>query len=232
MKIVEIISQVYQMTIRGANIVLLAEEELTLIDTGFRGSSSKIASFIHSLGRSAEEISLIIITHNHLDHAGGLSELREFSTARVAAHKADLVAPDSLVPYPRISRRLLRIPPFSILRPLSYAKWDDVDIPLEGGEVLRPLGGLRVIHTPGHTPGSICLFSPEKRLIFTGDAINNRHKDLRLPPKSVSTDLAQALNSIKQIARLDFDILCSGHGKPLTVDASVRVRELVKKHGG
>ena len=100
MKIVEIISQVYQITIRGANIILSAGEEIALIDTGFRGSSSKIMSFIRSLGRSAEEISLIIITHNHLDHAGGPDELRKSTTARVAAHKADLGDPAACCPIP------------------------------------------------------------------------------------------------------------------------------------
>ena len=74
--VLEIIPRVYQLTDRGANIILITEEELTLIDTGLPGSLTRILDFIHSLGRSAEEIGLIIITHNHFDHAGGLAELR------------------------------------------------------------------------------------------------------------------------------------------------------------
>ncbi|GAH19098.1 unnamed protein product [marine sediment metagenome] len=70
---VEIIPNVYQITLRVTNIILIAEEELTLIDTGFRGSAPQIMSFIQRLGRSPEEITLIILTHNHLDHAGGLA---------------------------------------------------------------------------------------------------------------------------------------------------------------
>jgi len=226
---VEIIPHVYQITSRRVNIILIAEEKLTLVDTGFRGSSSKVISFIHSLGRSVKEISLIIITHNHLDHVGGLPELRNLTTAKVAAHKADISQRQLL--YPRIVQMLLHIPPFSLFRPLIYAKPSDVDIQLEGGETLSPLGGLKVIHTPGHTPGSISLFSPQKKLLIVGDALNKRHKNIRLPPKFVSTDLPQAIDSIKRIAQLDFDILCFGHGRPLTEDASAKVQDLIKKQG-
>lgn len=91
----EVISHVYQITIRGANIILIAEEKLTLVDTGFHGSSPKIISFIHSLRRSAEEVALIILTHNHLDHVGGLAELKRLTTVKVAAHKADISALNS-----------------------------------------------------------------------------------------------------------------------------------------
>lgn len=225
----EIIPKVYQITHRSTNMILIAEEGLTLVDTGFRGSHSRIISFIQSLGRSVEDISLIIITHNHLDHAGSLAELKKITKAKVAAHKADIYDSENQLPYPKIARRLLHIPPFSILRPLVYAKLDDIDIQLEGGEVLSPLGGLQVIHTPGHTPGSISLFSPKKKLLIVGDALNNRHRNLRFPPKFVSTDLTQAVDSVKRIAQLDFDILCFGHGKPLIKDASAKVRDLIKK---
>ncbi|MBA7665951.1 putative metallo-hydrolase YflN [subsurface metagenome] len=224
----EIIPKVYQITHRSTNIILIAEDELTLVDTGFRGSSPQIISFIQSLGRSVEDISLIIITHNHLDHVGGLAELKKFTKAKVAVHKADLSDSEDGLPYPKIARKLLHIPPFSILRPLLYAKLDDIDIQLEGGEVFSPLGGLQVIHTPGHTPGSISLFSPQKKLLIVGDALNNRRQNLRLPPKFVSTDLTQAVDSVKRIAQLDFDILCFGHGKPLTQDAPTKVRHLIK----
>jgi len=228
---VEIIPNVYQITTRGVNIILIAERELTLVDTGFRGSSSKIISFIHSLGRSVDEVTLIILTHNHLDHVGGLAELKRLTRAKVAAHKADLSDLNSQLLYPRIVRKLLRIPLLSALRPLVYAEPSEVDIQLEGGEVLSPLGGLKVIHTPGHTPGSISLLSLKRKLLIVGDALNNRYKTIRLPPKLVSTDLSQAIDSVKRIAQLDFSVLCFGHGKSLTKDASAQVQDLIKKHG-
>ncbi|MFC2017427.1 MBL fold metallo-hydrolase [Chloroflexota bacterium] len=225
----EIIPHVYQLTVKGVNIILIAEAELTLVDTGFRGSSPKVISFIHSLGRSPEEISLIVLTHNHLDHMGGMAELKRLSSAKVAAHKADISNTERQLLYPGVKRKLVSIPPFSILRSLFSVEFGEVDIQLEGGEVLKPLGGLKVIHTPGHTPGSISLFSPQNKLLIVGDAINARHKNLRFPPKMIGSDLRQAVDSVRGLAQLDFDILCVGHGWPLTMNARAKVQELIEK---
>ena len=66
---------------------------------------------------------------------------------------------------------------------------------------------------------------------MVGDAINHRHKTLRLPPKMASTNLRQAADSVKELAQLDFDILCFGHGRPLTTNARTEVQELIDKTG-
>lgn len=223
----EIIPGVYQLTISYVNVILIVDDELTLIDTGFAGSSHRIKSFIRRLGRSVEEITLIILTHNHVDHAGGLAELKLITPAKVAAHKADIISAEGELTYPEFTRTLMQTRPISLLRPLQYIKPQEVDLWLEGNEMLKPLGGLRVIHTPGHTPGSISLFSPQRKLLVVGDTINNRYKALRLPPKLVSTNLRQAIDSIKRLAQLDFEILCCGHGRPLTTDARIMVQELI-----
>lgn len=211
----EVLPNVYQLTDKRANITVIFEDELTLIDTGFRGSSVQIVEFIHSLGRSEKEISLIIITHGHFDHVGGLPELKSLTRAKVAAHKAEITDIDSPLHYPRVTRPLVRIKAFSALRSAFTVEPTEVDIELEDGEMLKPLSGLKVIHTPGHTPGSISLFSPQYKLLIVGDALNKRHW---LPPRSASTDSAQALESIRKMAQLNFDILCFGHGRPLAGD--------------
>jgi glyoxylase-like metal-dependent hydrolase (beta-lactamase superfamily II) len=213
----EIIPNVYQLTIRGTNVILIVEEELTLIDTGLHGSSPQITGFIHHLGRSPEEISLIILTHKHMDHVGGLAELKQLTSAKVAIHKAD------------ISDIEMR-PLTSALRSVFSVKSRDVDIQLVGGEVLQPLGGLEVVHTPGHTPGSISLFSQRNKLLIVGDALRKRRKTLYLPPKMVSSDLSQAAESVKRIAQLDFNILCFGHGLPLSDGVSAKMQDLIERN--
>lgn len=227
----QVIAGVHQITVRGVNIILIVEERLTLVDTGLPGSSGKIADFVSRLGRSIGELDLIIITHNHFDHVGGLPELRKITRARVAAGKADLSEDESALPYPGYLRRLMRSPPIAIIRPLVYARASEVDSHLVGGEVLSPLGGLKVIPTPGHTPGSISLFSPAKKLLIVGDTLNNRHKDIRLPPKGISNSLPQAVDSIKRLAQLDFETLCCGHGRPMIGGASARIRGWIKAQG-
>lgn len=229
MSSLEIVPHVYQLTIRVVNITLIVEEELTLIDTGFRGGSARISDFIHRLGRSIEEISLIIITHNHFDHVGGLAELRDLTGAEVAAHKAGIASPDGELSYPGSIRRLLRVRPFSSLRRHFALKPEDVDIQLEDGEVLKPLGGLKVIHTPGHTPDSISLYSPQSKLLIVGDALVKRHKTLQLPYKMVSTNRTQAIDSLRKMAQLDVDVLGLGHGRPITEGTRTKLLELVER---
>ena len=105
--VLEVVPQVYQLTIGATNIILIAEEELTLVDTGFPGSSAQVIDLINRLGRSVEEIRLIIITHNHFDHAGGLADLRKLTQVKVAAHKADFSSAGDPLPYPRVVQKLL-----------------------------------------------------------------------------------------------------------------------------
>lgn len=228
----EIVPHVYQLTNGGVNMILIVEEELTLIDTGFRNSSSRIAGFLHSLGRSVEEISLIIITHNHFDHIGGLAELRKVTGAKVAAHSAGIVDTGAEPPYPEGIRRVLRSALFSNLRRRFTLGPDDVDIQLEDGEVLKPLGGLRVVHTPGHTPDSISLYSPQNRLLIVGDALVRRRKILQFPYRMVSSDLTQAADSVRKMGELDVDILCFGHGRPITGGARAKLAALIEKGRG
>ena len=76
----------------------------------------------------------------------------------------------------------------------------EVDIQLEGGEVLKPLGGLEVIHTRRHTPDSIGLYSQENKLLSVGDTMVSRGKFPVLPHKIVSTHFTQAVDSIMNVS--------------------------------
>lgn len=187
-------------------MLLIVEEELTLIDTGYRGSAHQILDYIRQLGREPEEIGLIILTHNHIDHVGGLAELKKETKARVAIHKSD------------IGER----------KNLPSARPEDIDVRLEGGEMLNLLGGLEIIHTPGHTPGSISLFSPKHRLLIVGDALKKRRDNIDLPFKTAGFDLTQAKDSIRKMSWLDLDMLCFGHGLPLN-GAQSKIQDLAER---
>ena len=115
--------------------------------------------------------------------------------------------------------------------PLFYAEPGQIELKLKGGEILNPLGGIEIIHTPGHTPGSISIYAASKKLLIVGDTLNHRLPRLRLPPKSVSSSIPQAITSIKRLAHLDIEILCFGHGRPILRGAKAAVEELLMRRG-
>jgi len=228
MSITQAIPNVYQITNQRANSFLIVEDTLTLIDTGVPGNTKNIIEFIKRLGRHPQEIKMIILTHNHFDHTGGLTGLRKLTRAEVAAPKIDFTLDKHIIPYPVYVNVLLSLPGFSLMKKSWILTVKDIDILLDGGEELPILGGLRVILTPGHTSGSISLYAPQKKLLFTGDAIKKR-RGLQLPLKTATTDIDQAKASIEKMTQLDVETICFGHGRPITEDANGRLQRLLEK---
>lgn len=227
----EVTPELYQVAIKGVNVFLIVEEELTLIDTGIRGSGPRIIEVIRQLGRSPEEIGLIVLTHNHIDHMGGLAELKKELPAKVAIHRHDIGLRNDH-PSETGVRHRLPLPTFPPDMKKAFSVMEDaVDITLEGGEVLPLMGGLRVIHTPGHTRGSICLYSEEKKLVIVGDVIRKRRKNFLLPPKMVSSDLDLALESVKILSGLEIETICFGHGLPVSGDIRAGILDLIERKG-
>jgi glyoxylase-like metal-dependent hydrolase (beta-lactamase superfamily II) len=87
------------------------------------------------------------------------------------------------------------------------------------------VGELVVVHTLGHTPGSISLYDSVRRVLFVGDAVRFVHGKIERPPERFTPDMKQAIKSIEKISQLDFDVMLSGHGEPLKPRASDRVKE-------
>jgi glyoxylase-like metal-dependent hydrolase (beta-lactamase superfamily II) len=88
---------------------------------------------------------------------------------------------------------------------------------------------MRVVHVPGHTPGSVALHFPELGAIIVGDAMQYRFGRLMLPHRLFTQDMPQAIASIRKLAALDFDTLCFSHFRPIVRDADLRVREFVRE---
>ncbi len=223
--IVRIVPEVYQITYRAVNVFLIVEEKLTLIDTGYRAAAPRIIDFISRLGRKPAELDLIILTHCHLDHTGSMRELQKASGARVACHTADIMKTDKPLPYPPSVQRALELRPLTPLRSRWGIAGHEVAVKFEGGEELPQLGGMVVVHTPGHTPGSICLLAPKHKLLFSGDTLTRKGDHIVPVRRSVSLDTGQVLSSVKVLAGLDFEKVCFGHHQPAMTHGRDRVME-------
>jgi len=208
----------------GSNVYLIdAGGELALVDTGFRGRELLIIDRVRRLGYSASRISSIVITHHHTDHTGGLAGLVEITGARVVAHAADAPYIDGRLPQPGPSRpswlsRAAR--PFQHLLATRPAR---VDIQVVDGDELPLAGGIHILHTPGHTPGSICLIHKRSGTVFTGDLLAQRF-GLKWPSIPFSVDVAQLRQSARKLAGYEFKSACFGHGSPIKANADRRIR--------
>jgi glyoxylase-like metal-dependent hydrolase (beta-lactamase superfamily II) len=214
--------------IRGANIFFLLDKGVTLVDTGLRGRSANILNEVRRLGYKPSDVAQIIITHHHADHVGSLAELKNATGAKVMAHPADVPYIDGtlLQPGPARPKWLGRmLSPFGSMWASMPA---EVDRLLNDGDELPILGGIKIWHTPGHTPGSICLFIPQEKLVIVGDLLTHTF-GLSMPPGLFTVDKDQEVNSIKRLVGLDFNIIAFGHGGPILREAHQTVAHLAEK---
>ena len=217
--------------VRMAHAFLVEGEGITLIDTGMRGSGESVLNALAALGRRLSDLRHIVISHHHFDHTGSLARLAEVSQATVSVHAADAPYVRGDLPRPSFKRVgfsgwFLR--PFMGLFPQPEPC--HVDHELQDGDEIEAAGRLRVVHAPGHTPGHIALLMPSKRILFAGDAVLNV-LGLRPPMAMATVDMAQAKESIRKMAALDFDIACFGHGGIMRKDAVLRFRRFAEKLG-
>ncbi|HEY9152925.1 MAG TPA: MBL fold metallo-hydrolase [Anaerolineales bacterium] len=210
----EIINNLHLVPNIVANPYLIIDPDgLTLIDAGLPGSDKKILRYISGLGRSSSDLKRIILTHSDIDHVGSLSTIKKASGARVyaSAVEAEAIAKGkpsrdikpanpALRTLMGVLRRFIKVSP---IRP---------DELLTEGQVLPVLGGLRVIETPGHTPGHISLFSPSTGVLFTGDSIISRDGSLLRSVPANTWDEAKADASAHKQAKLGATVVCPGHG--------------------
>jgi glyoxylase-like metal-dependent hydrolase (beta-lactamase superfamily II) len=211
---VEILAGLHRVHVTGSSVFLLAGERLALIDAGPRGSGRRIVRYLRTLGRSPSELDLVILTHYHPDHAGGAAELVELTSARIAAHAAEVPYLCGEVSMPNPIRHQALAAAAAPLLSLIMPQPVRVDLILNDGDLLPVFGGLQVVHTPGHTPGSICLHAPARRLLLVGDALEWKRGELRLPSRHFSEDLEEAARSIRKLAELDVHTLCFSHFPP------------------
>jgi glyoxylase-like metal-dependent hydrolase (beta-lactamase superfamily II) len=220
----EIISGVHKIDgVRGANCYLVTSgPEIVLVDAGMRGSSRKIADYVKGLGKNPADIKYIVLTHSDIDHVGGAAEIKQLTGAKLVIHQADAPVLAGKEKGKRVRGLLGML--FKLIAPVMRFQTIEPEIIIKDN---IDIAGFKVLHTPGHTDGSISLYLPGK-LIFVGDALrSDQSGNPRPPSKMLSVDIEQAKASVALIAGLDFDTLLVGHGAPVKGDAAAKVKKLL-----
>lgn len=216
----EVIPNIHHIPGIIANPYLIIDPDgLTLIDAGLPGSHKKILNYIAGIGRLPADLKRIVITHSDMDHIGGLYPLKKITGARTYASDIEAKAIASGKPSRPIKSDLtMRRVLMSIVGLWMKPHPMQVDEILKDGQVLPVLGGLRVVETPGHTPGHISLFSPKLSVLFPGDSMVSDDKGLQGSRPAVTWDRVKADESVRTQAALGAHIVCPGHG-PVVTDA-------------
>ncbi|GAA2553360.1 MBL fold metallo-hydrolase [Mycolicibacterium diernhoferi] len=203
----------------------VGEDGVTLIDTGWPDSAPVIAEALTAVGRTRGDLTRIVLTHFHEDHAGSAAEIAGWSGAEVVAGAADAdyVRGESPGPLPRLTVRESAIRPETDLPP--HGPPCRVDRAVADGDVLDFAGGAQILEVPGHTPGSIAVHLPAAGAVLTGDAI--AEFDGRVILGVFNTDRPAALRSQARLAALGAEIAGFGHGEAVLTRAHRRIAEAV-----
>ncbi len=176
---------------KGCNVYLIRDGDSTyLIDAG---TDSALIS------KQVEELDGVIITHAHFDHYAAAGSLQREFSCPIYVHREDLLylLGERKMEYSgflgllaRIGERLFRTEP-----PEDVRDAEELSI--------------NTIHTPGHTPGSICVLHEGN--LYCGDLLRGR-KGLSLSPKSFCSNYSQYIDSVRKISSFNFSRVCPGHG--------------------
>jgi glyoxylase-like metal-dependent hydrolase (beta-lactamase superfamily II) len=226
---VELADGVHQLATQvGINCWVLRDDTgVTLVDTGLarKGLVPKLAR----LGIAPSDVTRVLLTHGHPDHAGGIAGLiRAGATPSIEVGEGDLatIRGDQGQPVSdvttRTGRLFNRMPPpgafgVPVVLPQATA--------LQGGEVLPIAGGLEVIPTPGHTPGHLAFHLVAHDLVIGGDVLFNIFS-LRPSPGFLCWRIPANATSVTRLADLAPGTLALAHGRAVTGDVAGRLRQV------
>jgi glyoxylase-like metal-dependent hydrolase (beta-lactamase superfamily II) len=203
------------------------QEGFLLIDSGPLQTAGDMVEAV-SEATSGKGPSVVLLTHGHLNHAGGLSALRLAWNPPIAAHVNEAPYLVGNRDYARIRSSNLAFWLGSILMESAPASIPNVSRINQGQTIL----GLNVIHLPGHTPGHIGFIHTQDQACICGDAVLNIGQRLMAPFGLTTPDPKTAKNSIFRLTERNFQHLLPSHGPPIMKVGRQRLFEYARKRAG
>jgi len=196
-----------------------AGDGFILIDTGMAPQFARLEAQLLQAGCLPDHLKLVVITHGDMDHAGGCAALQAKYHARIAIHPADLAMATTGAVVKRQGRGLLNkiaVTLMNLVGGRATARAFQADILLQDGQGLEAYDlAAKVIHTPGHTQGSIAVVTEQGNL-FAGDTLANR---TRVDVAPFIQDYQVLRRSLERLKSLNAKMVYPGHGKPFPYEA-------------
>jgi glyoxylase-like metal-dependent hydrolase (beta-lactamase superfamily II) len=218
-----------------------------LVDAGWNTDEAftSLQKQMAEIGADIEDISQIVITHIHPDHHGLVGRLKRLSRATLAFHESEkeFIKPRYVNTQKMLEQtaqwlRINGVPPDklqntedTILRPEQFFTPTKPDITLHDGETITTgIFTFQVLWTPGHSPGHICLYEPDKKILIAGDHIlPTITTSVGKHPQSLENPLGMYLDSLNDLRKLDIELVLPGHENPFT-ELKPRIDELLQYH--
>ena len=220
-----VVPGIHRLDLGGVSAYLVEDGDgIAIVDTGRPGNADNILEALTTLGRTPDDVTALLPTHCHADHAGSLGALQAATNAPTYMHAADAAfvregkawrpwhpapGPMNAIIFRMIDRTSHSIDPAR------------VDHEVEDGEELDVCGGVVAVHVPGHCAGMVAWLLPRRGVLFVADAAAHIGP-LALSPNYEDLELGRA--SLRKLAALDFETACFAHGRPIVSAASARFR--------
>ncbi len=210
------------------------DEHVILVDTGFPGQLSPIKEAIENVGIPFNNLNMIILTHQDIDHIGNLASIKKELSNNIEVLASEEEKPyiegvKSPIKLTQLEERLDSLPEemkamygkMKLGFQHSFAKVDRI---VTDGEDLPC--GIKVIATPGHTPGHISLYHQSSKTLITGDLLNIENGILEKSRPSINYDNDLVIKSIQKLTQYDIDSVICFHGGLFNTNVKKRIREL------
>jgi glyoxylase-like metal-dependent hydrolase (beta-lactamase superfamily II) len=206
-----------------SNVYLILDEKKVLIDTGTGFYANDVIKKIKK-EMPPEDIFYIILTHEHFDHTGGIAAVQKVCSAEILMHEKGAPTLENGLDW---SSSLFGVEQKKIKIHMKLKEGDRISL---GTHVLE------VLHTPGHSEGSICLYEHESKSLFSGDTVFSNgvgRTDFQ------GGNIVELVQSIERLTNLEVDALYPGHGEWIPRDGDINVslaaeyaRQLMNQYKG
>jgi len=194
------------------------DKDVVLFDTGLPGQMELISAAVEKAGFTLNQITKVLLTHHDMDHIGTAKQLAKHG-AKILAHEKEAPYVQGDLPSPKLSKMQERMKNLSPEERLFYDRIQSslpdlylpVDEILHDDEELPFCGGIKVVFTPGHTPGHTAYFLKKSKVLITGDAANISNGELTGPNARNTLDMQKGEESFEKLKKMDADFVVCYH---------------------